>query len=77
MIIKRIQVEEGFLDGLDIAFAPGLNVLIGPRGTGKTSVIESEKKRKVEQVAKGVEQVWKDVGWCPIPERVTVHPPKG
>jgi energy-coupling factor transporter ATP-binding protein EcfA2 len=38
--IERLQVEEGFLDGLDLAFAPGLNVLIGPRGSGKTSVIE-------------------------------------
>lgn len=33
-------VEEGFLDGLDLSLAPGLNVLIGPRGVGKTSVIE-------------------------------------
>ena len=40
MIIKRIQVEEGFLDGLDLSFASGLNVLIGPRGAGKTSIIE-------------------------------------
>ena len=35
-----MQVEEGFLGGLDLAFADGLNVLIGPRGSGKTSVIE-------------------------------------
>ena len=40
LIIERIQVEEGFLDGLDLAFKPGLNVIIGPRGTGKTSIIE-------------------------------------
>ncbi|MEW6160247.1 MAG: AAA family ATPase [Verrucomicrobiota bacterium] len=40
MIIERIQVEEGFLDGLDLSFGPGLNVLIGPRGSGKTSIIE-------------------------------------
>jgi chromosome segregation ATPase len=40
MIIERIQVEEGFLDGLDLTFAAGLNVLIGPRGSGKTSIIE-------------------------------------
>jgi len=40
MIIRRIEVEEGFLDGLDLEFLPGLNVLIGPRGVGKTSVIE-------------------------------------
>ena len=41
MYIKRLQVEqEGFLAGLDVSFAPGLNVIIGARGTGKTSVIE-------------------------------------
>ncbi len=40
MRIERIQVEEGFLDGLDLSLTPGLNVLIGPRGSGKTSVIE-------------------------------------
>lgn len=40
MIIERIQVEGGFLDGLDLNFAKGLNVLIGSRGAGKTSVIE-------------------------------------
>ncbi len=40
MIIRRLQVEEGFLDGLDLELKPGLNVLIGARGTGKTSVIE-------------------------------------
>ncbi len=40
MQVERLQVEEGFLAGLDIQFVPGLNVLIGERGTGKTSVIE-------------------------------------
>lgn len=40
MFINRIQVEEGFLDRLDLKFAEGLNVLIGSRGAGKTSVIE-------------------------------------
>lgn len=40
MYIKRVQVEEGFLDGLDVFFAQGLNVIIGERGTGKTSLIE-------------------------------------
>lgn len=40
MYIKRIQVEEGFLEGLDITFEKGLNTIIGARGTGKTSVIE-------------------------------------
>lgn len=38
--VQRIQVEEGFLDGLDVHLLPGLNVLIGGRGTGKTSLIE-------------------------------------
>lgn len=40
MIIRRMQVEGGFLDGLDLRFHDGLNVLIGGRGTGKSSVIE-------------------------------------
>jgi len=40
MHIKRIQVEEGFLDGLDLTLPPGLVTFIGARGTGKTSVIE-------------------------------------
>ena len=40
MRIERVQVEEGFLDGLDISFTQGLNVIIGERGTGKTSLIE-------------------------------------
>ena len=40
MIIRRLKVEEGFLDGLEIEFSNGLNVLIGGRGVGKTSVIE-------------------------------------
>lgn len=40
MDISRLQVEGGFLDGFDVKFTSGLNVLIGARGTGKTSVIE-------------------------------------
>lgn len=40
MHIKRLQVEEGFLDGLDLRFSCGLNAVIGARGTGKTSLIE-------------------------------------
>lgn len=41
MHIERLQVEtEGFLSGLDIQFAAGLNVIIGARGTGKTSIVE-------------------------------------
>ncbi|MCG7630593.1 AAA family ATPase [Epibacterium sp. MM17-32] len=40
MKITRVQVEEGFLDGLDLRFESGLNAIIGARGTGKTSVVE-------------------------------------
>lgn len=40
MIIERIQVEEGFLNGFDVCLRPGLNVVIGARGTGKTTLIE-------------------------------------
>ena len=40
MYIARVQIEEGFLDGLDIQLSSGLNVVIGARGTGKTSLIE-------------------------------------
>ncbi|MGI9361960.1 MAG: AAA family ATPase [Parasphingorhabdus sp.] len=40
MKLKRLQVDEGFLDGLDLQIDDGLNVLIGARGTGKTSIIE-------------------------------------
>lgn len=40
MIIKKLKVEEGFFDGLDLDFSEGLNVLVGGRGVGKTSVIE-------------------------------------
>ena len=39
-MIERVQIEDGFLDGFDIEFVAGLNVLIGARGTGKTSLIE-------------------------------------
>jgi DNA repair exonuclease SbcCD ATPase subunit len=38
--IDRLQIEGGFLGGFDVKFSNGLNVLIGARGTGKTSVIE-------------------------------------
>lgn len=40
MIVERLQVEEGFLDGLDLEFVSGLNVIIGPRGSGKTSIVQ-------------------------------------
>ncbi|PSU66798.1 ATP-binding protein, partial [Photobacterium phosphoreum] len=40
MIIKNLRVEEGFFNNLDLEFSNGLNVLVGGRGVGKTSVIE-------------------------------------
>lgn len=40
MYIERIQIEEGFLNGFDVSPRVGLNVIIGARGTGKTSLIE-------------------------------------
>ena len=40
MHIDRVQVDGGFLNDLDVRFETGLNVLIGARGTGKTSLIE-------------------------------------
>lgn len=40
MHIERIQIEEGFLNGFDVSPLVGLNVIIGARGTGKTSLIE-------------------------------------
>ena len=38
--LLRLAVQGGFLDGLDVEFAPGLNCLIGGRGTGKTTLLE-------------------------------------
>ncbi len=38
--IERVEVEDGFLDGLDLQLSSGLNVVIGARGTGKTSLLE-------------------------------------
>ena len=41
MYIERIQIDaEGFLAGLDLRLTSGLNVVIGARVTGKTSLIE-------------------------------------
>ena len=40
MWIEALRVEGGVLDGFDRRFDPQLNVLIGGRGTGKSSVIE-------------------------------------
>jgi chromosome segregation ATPase len=38
--IDSLRIEGGMLNGLDQHFDPHLNVLIGGRGTGKSSVIE-------------------------------------
>jgi ABC-type uncharacterized transport system ATPase subunit len=38
--IDCLEVSGGFLDGLRLTFDDGLNVLIGARGAGKTSVLE-------------------------------------
>jgi len=38
--LKSLSVVGGFLDGLNVGFADGLNCLIGHRGTGKTTVLE-------------------------------------
>lgn len=38
--IRRFRVFGGFLDGTDIEFSDGLNCLIGPRGAGKSTIIE-------------------------------------
>lgn len=40
MWIEAIRIEGGTLDGFHQQLRPGLNVLIGGRGTGKSSVIE-------------------------------------
>lgn len=40
MYVKKLQVEDGFLNDLNVNFAKGLNAIIGARGTGKTSIIE-------------------------------------
>lgn len=38
--ILEIEVIGGFLDGVKLEFAPGLNCIIGGRGSGKTTVVE-------------------------------------
>lgn len=40
MWISRVRVNGGFLAGLDVSLTPGLNVIIGARGTGKTTLLE-------------------------------------
>lgn len=38
--IRWISIVGGFMDGARIEFAPGLNCIIGARGTGKTTALE-------------------------------------
>lgn len=40
MWVSRLRVNGGFLNGLDVSFVQGLNVVIGPRGVGKTTLLE-------------------------------------
>lgn len=37
--LRSIEIVGGFLDGARLEFAPGLNCLIGARGTGKTTLL--------------------------------------
>lgn len=39
--IRRVSFSGGFLDGLAIDLAPGLNCIIGGRGSGKTTALEA------------------------------------
>jgi chromosome segregation protein len=39
--IKSIRFDGGTLDGQELSFSPGLNTLIGIRGSGKSSLIEA------------------------------------
>ena len=38
--IRWLAVVGGFLDGVRFEFGPGLNCIIGARGTGKTTALE-------------------------------------
>ena len=38
--IASIKVDGGFHDGLEVDFGPGLNAIIGGKGTGKSTLIE-------------------------------------
>lgn len=38
--VRKLKVVGGFLDGIDVNIADGLNCLIGPRGTGKSTILE-------------------------------------
>lgn len=38
--IERLAIAGGFHDGFDVRFGPGLNAIIGGKGTGKSTLIE-------------------------------------
>lgn len=40
VVLRRVRFEGGALDGHTVPFSPSLNCLIGPRGNGKSAVIE-------------------------------------
>lgn len=40
MWVSRLRINGGFLNGLDVSFVRGLNVVIGSRGVGKTALLE-------------------------------------
>ncbi len=58
--------EGGFLDGLAIHFSPSFNAMIGGRGTGKTTVIETlryalDESPKTDRNRENHEQIMRDV----------------
>lgn len=40
VLLRQVRFNGGALDGLAVPFSPSLNCLIGPRGNGKSAVIE-------------------------------------
>lgn len=40
VLLRRVRFDGGALNGLEVPFSPSLNCLIGPRGNGKSAVIE-------------------------------------
>ena len=40
VLLQQVRFNGGALDGLSVPFSPSLNCLIGPRGNGKSAVIE-------------------------------------
>jgi DNA repair ATPase RecN len=38
--ISNVKIAGGFHDGLDVSFGPGLNAVIGGKGTGKSTMVE-------------------------------------